>query len=130
MTERLTYIDEVCAALLDDTERKYIMARTHLEQVTAANTMPQEKHADQIETAHKDYLRSSKEYLAVAFKTKFLGVDLKKLILVGITAFAFSTLQLSAQDLPSCPGSNADPSKFCPVGQQWSDAAQDCIVMA
>ena len=27
-----------------------------------------------------------------------------KLILVGITAFAFSTLHLSAQDLPSCPG--------------------------
>ena len=53
-----------------------------------------------------------------------------KLILVGITAFAFSTLQLSAQDSPSCPGGNADPSKFCPVGQQWSDAAQDCIVMA
>ena len=53
-----------------------------------------------------------------------------KLILVGITVFAFSTLQLSAQDLPSCPGGNADPSKFCPVGQQCSDAAQHCIVMA
>ena len=53
-----------------------------------------------------------------------------KLIFVGITAFAFSTLQLSAQDLPSCPGGNADPSKFCPVGQEWSDAAQDFIVMA
>ena len=43
MTERMRYIDEVCAALLDDTERKYIMARTHLEQVTAANSMPQEQ---------------------------------------------------------------------------------------
>ena len=53
-----------------------------------------------------------------------------KFILLFITAFAFSTLQLSAQDLPSCPGGNADPSKFCPVGQQWSDAAEDCIVMA
>ena len=77
MTERLTYIDEVCAALLDDTERKYIMARTHLEQITAVSTMPQEKHADQIEAARRDYLRASKEYLAVAFKTKFLGVDLE-----------------------------------------------------
>ena len=77
MTERLTYIDEVCAALLDDTERKYIMARTHLEQITAASTMPQEKHADQIEAARRDYLRASKEYLAVAFKIKFLGVDLE-----------------------------------------------------
>jgi hypothetical protein len=70
MTERLTYIDEVCAALLDDTERKYIKARTHLEQVTAASSMPEEKHADQIEAARK-------EYLAIAFKTKFLGVDLE-----------------------------------------------------
>ena len=77
MTERLTYIDEVCAALLDDTERKYIMARTHLEQVTAGSSMPQEEHADQIEAARKEYLRASKEYLAITFKTKFLGVDLE-----------------------------------------------------
>jgi hypothetical protein len=53
------------------------MARTNLEQVTAASTLPQEKHADQIEAARKDYLRASKEYLAIAFKTKFLGVDLE-----------------------------------------------------
>jgi hypothetical protein len=77
MNERLTYIDEVCAALLDDTERKCIMARTHLEQITAETTIPQEKHVDQIEAARKDYLRASKEYLAIAFKTKFLGVDLE-----------------------------------------------------
>jgi len=77
MNERMRYIDEVCAALLDDTERKYIMARTHLEQITAETTIPQEKHADQIEAARKDYLRASKEYLAIAFKTKFLGVDLE-----------------------------------------------------
>jgi hypothetical protein len=77
MTERIRYIDEVCTALLDDTERKYIMARTNLEQVTTASTMPQEKHADQIEAARKDYPRAFKEYLAIAFKTKFLGVDLE-----------------------------------------------------
>ena len=77
MTESMRYIDEVCAALLDDTERKYIMARTHLEQVTAASNIPQEKHADRIEAARKEYLRASKEYLAIAFKTKFLGVDLE-----------------------------------------------------
>ena len=77
MTERMTYIDEVCAALLDDTERKYIMARTRLGQVIAENSMPEEKHTDQIEAARKEYLRASKEYLAIAFKTKFLGVDLE-----------------------------------------------------
>ena len=77
MTESMRYIDEVCAALLDDTERKYIIVRTQLEQITAKSSMPKEKHADQIECARKDYLRASKEYLAIAFKTKFLGVDLK-----------------------------------------------------
>ena len=77
MTERMTYVDEVCAALLDDTERKYIMARTHLEHVTSASSMHQEQHADQIEAARKEYLRASKEYLAIAFKSKFLGVDLE-----------------------------------------------------
>ena len=45
-------------------------------------------------------------------------------------ALTFTTTLLTAQTLPSCPGGNADPTKFCPVGQQWSDAAQDCIVMA
>jgi hypothetical protein len=73
----MTYIDEVCAALLDDTERKYIMARTHLEHVTSASSMHQEQHADHIEAARKEYLRASKEYLAIAFKSKFLGVDLE-----------------------------------------------------
>lgn len=77
MTERMRYIDEVCAALLDDTERKYIMARTQLEQLQDAGVVPTEKHADQIEAARKEYLRASKEYLAIAFKTKFLGVDLE-----------------------------------------------------
>ena len=77
MTERMRYIDEVCAALLNHTERKYIMARTHLEQFKDAGVVPTEKHADQIEAARKEYLRASKEYLAIAFKTKFLGVDLE-----------------------------------------------------
>ena len=53
-----------------------------------------------------------------------------KFILASITALTFTTTSLTAQTLPSCPGGNADPTKFCPVGQQWSDAAQDCIVMA
>ena len=77
MTEKMRYIDEVCAALLDEIERKYIMARTHLEQLKDADDVPTEKHADQIEAARKEYLRASKDYLAIAFKTKFLGVDLE-----------------------------------------------------
>jgi hypothetical protein len=48
-----------------------------LEQVTATCNIPKEEHVDQIEAARKEYLRASKEYLAIAFKTKFLGVDLE-----------------------------------------------------
>ncbi len=73
----MTYIEEVCAALLDDTERKYIIARTQLEQLKDAGDVPTEERADQIEAARKEYLRASKEYLAIAFKTKFLGIDLE-----------------------------------------------------
>lgn len=53
-----------------------------------------------------------------------------RVLLIGITITILSAIQLSAQSLPSCPGGNADPSQFCPVGQQWSHEAQDCIVMA
>ena len=73
----MTYIEEVCAALLDDTERKYIIARTQLEQLKDAGDVPTEERAEQIEAARKEYLRASKEYLAIAFKTKFLGIDLE-----------------------------------------------------
>ena len=73
----MTYIEEVCAALLDDTQRKYIIARIQLEQLKDSGDVPTEEHADQIEAARKEYLRASKEYLAIAFKTKFLGIDLE-----------------------------------------------------
>lgn len=73
----MTYIEEVCAALLDETERKYIIARTQLEQLKDAGDVPTEERAEQIEAARKEYLRASKEYLAIAFKTKFLGIDLE-----------------------------------------------------
>ena len=53
-----------------------------------------------------------------------------KFILASIATLTFTATLLTAQTPPSCPGGNADPTKFCPVGQQWSDAAQDCIVMA
>jgi hypothetical protein len=42
-----------------------------------AGDVPTEERADQIEAARKEYLRASKEYLAIAFKTKFLGIDLE-----------------------------------------------------
>jgi len=73
----MTYIDEVCAVLLDDVEQKYLNARAQLDEAKAANDAPDLQRAKLIEDARKDYLRASKEYLAIAFKSKFLGVDLK-----------------------------------------------------
>jgi hypothetical protein len=77
MIGKMTYIDEVCAALLDDTEHKYLKARTHLGQVKEACDIPRDEHAHLIASAQREYLRASKEYLAIAFKTKFLGVELE-----------------------------------------------------
>ena len=34
-----------------------------------------------------------------------------------------------AESLPACPDSGVDPSKFCPVGMQWSEASQSCVAM-
>jgi len=34
---------------------------------------PSQKLIEQVDTATKDYHRAAKEYLSVAFKTKFLG---------------------------------------------------------
>jgi len=34
---------------------------------------PSHKLTEQVDTATKDYHRAAKEYLSVAFKTKFLG---------------------------------------------------------
>ena len=53
-----------------------------------------------------------------------------KMVLQSLALTLFFTSQVGAQNLPACPGGDSDPSKFCPVGQQWSEAAQDCVVMA
>lgn len=67
--QTMTYIDEVCAALLRDTQEKYVNARDAMNALTP--TSAEEARTAEFEAAKRDYLRASKEYLAVAFKTKF-----------------------------------------------------------
>ena len=71
----MKYVDEVCAVLADDAERRYLSSKDALqslmEQVSSSEA-PSAKLNEQTESARKEYIRASKEYLAVAFKKKFL----------------------------------------------------------
>jgi hypothetical protein len=71
----MKYIDEVCAVLTDEVERRYLRSRdawqTLTDEVSAADDVTQEQ-IQNAEQAHKEYIRASKEYLAIAFKKRFL----------------------------------------------------------
>lgn len=71
----MKYIDEVCAVLTDEVERRYLRSRdawqTLTDEVSAADEVTPEQ-IQKSEQAHKDYIRASKEYLAIAFKKRFL----------------------------------------------------------
>ena len=71
----MKYIDEVCSVLSDEVERRYLRSRDAWqiltdEMVAADEATPE--LTQQVEQAHKEYIRASKEYLAIAFKTRFL----------------------------------------------------------
>ena len=71
----MKYIDEVCSVLSDEVERRYLRSRDAWqiltnEMVAADEATPE--LTQQVEQAHKEYIRVSKEYLAIAFKKKFL----------------------------------------------------------
>ena len=71
----MKYIDEVCAVLTDEVERRYLRSRDVWQTLTDEVSAADEATTEQIqnaEQAHKDYIRASKEYLAVAFKMRFL----------------------------------------------------------
>jgi hypothetical protein len=63
----MKYLDEVCDLLMDDVELKYVTAKNKLNRLKKQVT---NQHA--LENAKKDQARAAKEYLAIAFKTKFL----------------------------------------------------------
>ena len=71
----MKYIDEVCSVLSDEVERRYLRTRdawqTLTDEVSAADEATPEQN-QKAEQANKDYIRASKEYLAIAFKKRFL----------------------------------------------------------
>ena len=71
----MKYIDEVCSVLSDEVERRYLRTRDAWQilsdEMFAADEATPEL-TQQVEQAHKDYIRASKEYLAIAFKKRFL----------------------------------------------------------
>jgi hypothetical protein len=71
----MKYIDEVCAVPTDEVERHYLCSRDAWQLLSDEVSAADEATPEQIqkaEQAHKDYIRASKEYLAIAFKKRFL----------------------------------------------------------
>tara|TARA_B110000114_G_scaffold183853_1_gene226098 strand:- start:1353 stop:1574 length:222 start_codon:yes stop_codon:yes gene_type:complete len=71
----MKYIDEVCSVLTDEVERRYLRTLDAWQILTdeMANTeQPSRELIQQVEHAHKEYISASKEYLAIAFKKRFL----------------------------------------------------------
>ena len=71
----MKYIDEVCAVLADEAERRYLSSKDALQSLmeqVASSEAPSGKLNEQTDNARREYLRVSKEYLAIAFKKKFL----------------------------------------------------------
>lgn len=71
----MKYIDEVCAVLTEEVEQRYLRSRDAWQrlsdELSAVDEVNPEK-VQQAEQAHKEYIRASKEYLAIAFKKRFL----------------------------------------------------------
>jgi hypothetical protein len=71
----MKYIDEACSVLSDEVERRYLQTRDAWQILTdemAAVDEATPELTQQVEQAHKEYIRASKEYLAIAFRKKFL----------------------------------------------------------
>jgi phage host-nuclease inhibitor protein Gam len=71
----MRYIQEVCDILSREAEKRYVEARDNLSGLSDDFVDDSDLSAEQInalEAAKKEYLRAAKEYLAIAFKSKFL----------------------------------------------------------
>ena len=71
----MKYLDEVCEVLSDEVESRYLISRDRWQELTdevAATSDPSVELLQQAEQSYKEYIRASKEYLAIAFKKKFL----------------------------------------------------------
>ncbi|MDB9840491.1 hypothetical protein OAC57_09460 [Planktomarina temperata] len=71
----MKYIDKVCSVLSDEVERRYLRTRDAWQilsdEMFAADEVTPEL-TQQVEQAHKDYIRASKEHLTIAFKQRYL----------------------------------------------------------
>ena len=68
-------IDEVCDLLSREAENRYVEARDNLSRLSDNVGNEAELTTEQVnalEAAKKEYLRAAKDYLAIAFKAKFL----------------------------------------------------------
>lgn len=71
----MKYLDEVVEVLSDEVESRYLTSRDRWQELTAkvaATSDPSLELLQQAEQSYKEYIRASKEYLAIAFKKKFL----------------------------------------------------------
>jgi hypothetical protein len=71
----MKYIDEVCSVLSDEAERRYLRTRDAWQLLTDEMVAADEATPEltqQVAQAHKEYIRASKEYSAIAFKKRFL----------------------------------------------------------
>ena len=79
----MKYIDEVCAVLTDEVERRYLRSRDAWKLLSDEVSVADEATPEQIqkaEQAHKDYIRASKEYLAIVFKKSLRALNMPILI--------------------------------------------------
>ena len=71
----MQYIDEVCDLLSREAENRYVEARDNLSRLSENVGNEDELTTEQVnalEAAKKEHLRAAKDYLAMAFKAKFL----------------------------------------------------------
>ena len=79
----MKYIEEVCAVLTDEAERRYLRSRDAWQLLNDEVSAADEATPEQIqktEQAHKDYIRASKEYLAIVFKKSLRALNMPILI--------------------------------------------------
>jgi hypothetical protein len=71
----MKYIEEICDVLSQEAEKRYVETRDNLSRLSDDFGNDPNLSAEQVNTleaARKEYLRAAKEYLAIAFKSKFL----------------------------------------------------------
>ena len=79
----MKYIEEVCAVLTDEVERRYLRSRDAWQLLNDEVSVADEATPEQIqkaEQARKDYIRASKEYLAILFKKSLRALNMPILI--------------------------------------------------